>query len=345
MKVSSLVLALVATAASAAAQTVTPISAPFAGDRQEDFELPNSTPLPPCVDNGVFETPGAANHAASLCSSAGAASVTTSWVFSCTTGPHGGSRFCGSTAGDLRLDFGLGGRDVFRFGGYFGSNAPGVGGISTNIMIVKFLDASGAQIGFEQYGYFSGCGQWDWFGWEITGAAARAIEITGFYGDGAFIDVDDLEVTFVTGPAPTVYCTSSATSSGCFATIAANGDPNVAHSNSCVVLASNVEGQRTGIIFYGLARNASPWCGGGVATFLCVKPPTQRSVPQFSGGTNGACDGSLTLNWNAFQLAHPGALGQPWSAGATADLQAWFRDPPSCKATSLSNAVELTYQP
>ena len=47
--------------------------------------------------------------------------------------------------------------------------------------------------------------------------------------------------------------------------------------------------------------------------------------------------GSLTLA--------AGALGQPWTAGAHAWLQGWFRDPPACKATSLSDALEMTYVP
>jgi hypothetical protein len=64
-----------------------------------------------------------------------------------------------------------------------------------------------------------------------------------------------------------------------------------------------------------------------------------------SGGTAGACDGSLALDWSAYVAAHPGALGAPFAAGDTLWLQAWFRDPPSPKGTSLSDALRATVCP
>jgi hypothetical protein len=70
-----------------------------------------------------------------------------------------------------------------------------------------------------------------------------------------------------------------------------------------------------------------------------------RTLAQGSGGAQGSCNGALALDWNAFQLANPGALGNPWVAGARAYVQGWYRDPPACKTTSLSNAVALTYLP
>ena len=76
-----------------------------------------------------------------------------------------------------------------------------------------------------------------------------------------------------------------------------------------------------------------------------MKLPTQRSLSQFSGGTIGACNGTFTLDWNAFQTSTPGALGQPWLAGRRAQVQAWYRDPPASKSTNLSNALTLTYMP
>jgi hypothetical protein len=78
---------------------------------------------------------------------------------------------------------------------------------------------------------------------------------------------------------------------------------------------------------------------------LCVKHPTQRTPIQNSGGTINLCDGSYALDWNAFQSAHPLALGNPWNVAAKVYAQAWFRDPLAVKATNLSNAVEMTYVP
>jgi hypothetical protein len=145
---------------------------------------------------------------------------------------------------------------------------------------------------------------------------------------------------------PTAYCTAGTTTNGCNASVSASGNPDVAHSGACTISVANVEGQRTGILFYGLDDLIQPWCsGGGGSSFLCIKPPTMRTPPQSSGGTAGQCDGTLALDWNAFQIANPGALGAPWTAGEQAYVQAWFRDPPACKTTNLSDALELTYQP
>jgi hypothetical protein len=142
------------------------------------------------------------------------------------------------------------------------------------------------------------------------------------------------------------YCTSGTTSNGCAATISVNANPDVAHAQPCQIVIASVEGQKTGIVFYGLQPLAQAWCSfGGGSSYLCVKAPTQRTPPQNSGGTIGLCTGQLALDWNAYQLANPSALGAPWAAGATAYVQGWFRDPPACKTTSLSNAAVLTYQP
>ena len=145
---------------------------------------------------------------------------------------------------------------------------------------------------------------------------------------------------------PVNFCTSGTTSAGCTATISASAQPSVSFAQPCSLTVSGVEGQKTGIIFYGLTQLPQPWCVlGGGSSFLCVKPPTMRSAPQSSGGTAGACNGQLTLDWNLFQSANPAALGAPWVAGDKAYVQGWFRDPPACKTTSLSDAVELTYVP
>jgi hypothetical protein len=147
-------------------------------------------------------------------------------------------------------------------------------------------------------------------------------------------------------PNPVVYCTAGTTANGCVASISATANPNVAHTTPCQISIASVEGQRTGIVFYGLSSFPQPWCSlGGGSSFLCVKTPTMRTGVHSSGGSLNQCDGTLSLDWNAFQLSHPGALGAPWVAGNKAFVQGWFRDPPSCKTTSLSNAVELTYQP
>ncbi len=169
--------------------------------------------------------------------------------------------------------------------------------------------------------------------------------------DWAGGDIGDLvswQLCFAAPAGPTTFCTptGSGTSSGCIPTIAATGSPNVSHTAPCVVTVSNVEGQKSGLLFYGINGQINfPWCAAGGNSFLCVKAPTQRLFPQSTGGTAGQCNGQLTNNWNLFQTSFPGSLGQPFSAGDTVDMQGWFRDPPSCKTTFLSEGLRLVYQP
>jgi hypothetical protein len=158
--------------------------------------------------------------------------------------------------------------------------------------------------------------------------------------------MDDLVIVFASGgPPPTVYCTAGTSTNGCVPAISASGNPDPTHTQPCVVDILGLEGQKSGIVFYGITAPAAlPWCSSGSSSFLCVKAPTQRTAVQSTGGTAGSCNGSMTLNWNAFAIANPGALGQPWVTGSKAYVQGWYRDPPACKTTNLSDAVELTYR-
>lgn len=141
--------------------------------------------------------------------------------------------------------------------------------------------------------------------------------------------------------APVAYCTAGVTSGGCSAVLASIGQASASAANGFVVSASGVDGQRQGLFFYGLAgEQALAW--GASSSFLCVKPPTQRTLLQSSGGSPGACDGAFSLDWNTFRAANAGALGAPFSGGEQVWMQAWFRDPPSAKTTSLSDALRFT---
>jgi hypothetical protein len=150
---------------------------------------------------------------------------------------------------------------------------------------------------------------------------------------------------FATPVEPDIYCTAGTTSNGCVASISASDQPSVTLANPCVVNIANVEGQKTGVLFYGInGPHIAPW-GLGSTSYLCVKAPTQRMAPQNSGGSIGACNGVLSIDWNAFQTMYPAALGNPWNAGDKVWVQGWFRDPPAPKTTNLSDGLELTYVP
>ncbi len=146
---------------------------------------------------------------------------------------------------------------------------------------------------------------------------------------------------------PHVYCTAGTSTNGCVPSISADHQPSATQANPCNVSVAGVEGQKTGLLFYGVDNAGfapTPWGAGG-ASWLCVKAPTQRTTTHFTGGNFGQCDGSLALDWNAFQLANPGALGNPWSSGESVFVQGWYRDPPAVKTTNLSDAIQLAYVP
>lgn len=146
---------------------------------------------------------------------------------------------------------------------------------------------------------------------------------------------------------PSSFCTPATSSNGCSATIAASANPSVSQAGPCSVTVSDADGQRSGLLFYGLAAAGvapAPWAAGSTS-HLCVKAPTQRTDLQNSGGASPLCNGAYALDWNAYQLSTPLALGNPWRPGDRVYVQAWFRDPPAPKSTNLSNALELSYVP
>lgn len=142
-----------------------------------------------------------------------------------------------------------------------------------------------------------------------------------------------------------VYCTAGTSSSGCAPTIRTNGIPSASMSSGYVISASNIEGQKSGLLFYSVSGStALPWALGS-SSFLCVKAPTQRTHPQNSGGNAGACDGALSLDFLTWAATNPTALGAPFAAGDVVHAQIWYRDPPAVKTTNLTNAVVFTLAP
>ena len=124
----------------------------------------------------------------------------------------------------------------------------------------------------------------------------------------------------------------------------APGVPSLSATGGFTLTAIDVEGDKSGLIFYGLSgRTALPW--GLSTSFLCVKSPTQRTSTLSSGGTAGTCTGTISLDLLDWLATHPGALGTGASVGTIVDAQCWFRDPPSPKTTQLSNALEFILVP
>ena len=141
------------------------------------------------------------------------------------------------------------------------------------------------------------------------------------------------------------YCTAGTTSSGCVPSLATLGTPSAAASSGFTVRATGVEGQKTGLLFYGTSGPKSAAWAPGSSSWLCVKSPTQRTSSQATRGTAGACDGTIVLDVRAWLATHPTALGLPLSPGEIQNWQAWFRDPLAAATTNLTNAVQVRYCP
>jgi len=148
------------------------------------------------------------------------------------------------------------------------------------------------------------------------------------------------------GPGGVTYCTAGTTTNGCTPSITGSGVALASATSGFTLTVANVEGQRAGLIYYGVTgRAALPWGVGGTS-FTCVKVPSQRmTASPSSGGTAGACDGVLSEDWRAFVATHPSATGNPLQAGVQVNAQGWFRDPPAVKSTNLSNALEFFVLP
>jgi hypothetical protein len=76
-----------------------------------------------------------------------------------------------------------------------------------------------------------------------------------------------------------------------------------------------------------------------------VKAPLERGPAQNAGGMSGACNGTLTLDWNQFIATHPSSLGSPFQGGENVCAQGWFRDPPTAKTTAMSDGLVFTVAP
>lgn len=154
----------------------------------------------------------------------------------------------------------------------------------------------------------------------------------------------DALVIALEGPGVVAYCTAGTSGLGCSGVLVANGVASASAGSGFVLTATGLDGLRQGLMFYGVSgRIALAW--GATSSFMCVKTPVQRTPIAATGGTVGACDGLLSLDWNLFVTAHAGALGAPFASGAIVQAQAWYRDPPSSKSTALTSAVEFVVQP
>ncbi len=159
-------------------------------------------------------------------------------------------------------------------------------------------------------------------------------------------DLFDAELATLTATAPTSYCTSGTSASGCQAMLSAAGTPSATASSGFVLTASTVEGAKNGLFFFGTGgRQANSWGNG--SSFQCVVPPVMRGGLLIGSGTAGGCDGTFVQDLNALWCSTCPSPPKNPGAGTVTQVQAWYRDPqnPSNQSTSLSDAIEFSVLP
>jgi hypothetical protein len=159
----------------------------------------------------------------------------------------------------------------------------------------------------------------------------------------SLIDEHTLSARYSASTTMVSYCTAGTSASGCQAVLDSTGTASASAPSGFVVSASSVEGQKDGLFFFGdSGRQAAPWGSG--SSYQCVVPPVARTSLLAGNGTAGVCDGALGEDLNARWTAKP---AQNPGAGATVQVQLWYRDPfnSSNQTTSLSNAIEVVVQP
>jgi hypothetical protein len=142
------------------------------------------------------------------------------------------------------------------------------------------------------------------------------------------------------------YCTAGTSFNGCMALLSSTGIASESATSGFTVLGSTMEGAKNGTFYFGLnGRQANPWGSG--TSLQCVVPPVIRTGLQTAAGTQGLCNGVMSIDLNALWCAGcPKPLKNP-GAGTEVQLQLWYRDPfnTSNQTTSLSNGLEFTVGP
>ncbi|MCB9915630.1 MAG: right-handed parallel beta-helix repeat-containing protein [Planctomycetes bacterium] len=160
-------------------------------------------------------------------------------------------------------------------------------------------------------------------------------------GDPAVLDADgsrvDVGALPFDAPAPSVYCTSLANSTGQGARIGWSGSTRMT-ANDLVLSAASLPAGQPGIFFYGPAQTQVPFVDGlrcvdasGLGLFR-LGPPAPSSPA-----------GVLT---RAIDLAAPPTGGGPGlvTPGSTWYFQAWFRDPAAAgTGSNTSDALRATF--
>ncbi len=142
-----------------------------------------------------------------------------------------------------------------------------------------------------------------------------------------------------------IYCTPGTSANACVPVISAIGNASASSGSGFPISVSNADGNRPGILFYGVgSAQSQPWTAGSSST-LCILPPMQRMRLQQTGGTDGSCDGLLSEDWNAFIQSSAGSVGYPFLGGERVRVQAWIHDPGAPGDSVVSNGLLFIVEP
>ncbi len=189
------------------------------------------------------------------------------------------------------------------------------------------------QGGFGAYSSFSNYA--DVFAGDITGDGAADV-IRNF---GGLSPLYLSEKTLCPTP-PSKFCGAPTSSSGCQPTLASSGAPRSSNASGFSLVASQLEGQRTGLVLFGTSGpTLLPWHAQN-GSFLCVRPPIMRAPTTSTGGSFAQCNGALTLSLSSML-----ALNPLINVGDLVVAQGWFRDPASPGGSHLTDAIGFSMLP
>jgi hypothetical protein len=152
-------------------------------------------------------------------------------------------------------------------------------------------------------------------------------------------------IVFAEDPVYVNYCTPGTSASGCLARVSASGAASASAASGFTVAAADVEGQKNGMLIYGVgARMAAPWGGGSLR---CFEAPVRRGGLLAGAGTAGACDGTFVQDLNARWCPSCPRPDHNPGAGNLVRAQLWYRDPANGNGpgSGLSDALEALVLP
>lgn len=141
--------------------------------------------------------------------------------------------------------------------------------------------------------------------------------------------------------ATAAYCVTKKNSLGCKPAIGFSGTPTLTGADDFHITATNIVGQTTGHLLWGVDR--SPVVGLGAYGLsprggrLCVLRP-EVTLLQSSGGTTGLCNGSFDFHFSQALMS-----GEGLGAGITVYAQYFYSDPGHSDGTGVGHTQALEF--